>query len=92
MINAESLSELLQLRGDEEITPTQLSSSPVKPKTRITLIQVANDELENWSIIVYGVPQSKVEVAADPVRHDIESPESYFKCVLAKDESKVTRS
>ncbi len=37
--------------------------------------------------MVYGVPQSKAEVAVDRVRHDTESLESYFKCALAKDES-----
>ncbi len=36
---------------------------------------------------IYGVPQSKAEVAADRVRYDIKSLESYFKCALAKDES-----
>ncbi len=37
--------------------------------------------------MVYGVPQSKAEVAADRVRRDVESLESYFKCAFAKDES-----
>ncbi len=72
----DSLSELLQLPVDEEVIPTQLSSSPVKPKRRATPIQAAHNELEKRSIIVYGVPQSKVEVAADRVRHDIKSLES----------------
>ncbi len=34
--NAESLSELLQLSVNEEMIPTQPSSSPVKPKRRAT--------------------------------------------------------
>ncbi len=84
-------SELLQLLVDNEMMPTQLSSSPVKPKTRTTSIQAADNELEKRLIIVYGVPQStsvnKVEVAADGTRHDIESLEPYFRYVLAKDES-----
>ncbi len=50
-------------------------------------IQAAHSELEKRSIIVYGVPQSKTEVAADRVRHDIKSLESYLKCALAKDKS-----
>ncbi len=56
--NAESFSELLQLPVDEEMIPTQVSSSPVKPKRRATPIQAAHNELEKLSIIVYGVPQS----------------------------------
>ncbi len=79
--NAESFSELLQLPVHDEMMPTQLSSSPVKPKTWTTLIQAADNELEKRSTIVYGVPQStsvnKVEVAADRIRHDIESLEPY---------------
>ncbi len=72
---------------DDEVIPTQLSYSPVKPKRRATPIQAAHNELEKRSIVVYGVPQSKAEVAADRVRHDIKSLESYSKCALAKDES-----
>ncbi len=75
VINAESLSELLQLPVDEEVIPTQLSSSPVKPKRRTTPIQAADNELEKRSIMVYGV------------RHGIRLLELYFKCPLAKDES-----
>ncbi len=78
--NAESFSELLQLPVDEEMIPTLLSYSPVKPKRRATPIQAAHNELEKLSIMVYGISQSKGEVAADEVRHDIESLESYFKC------------
>ncbi len=37
--------------------------------------------------MVYGVTQSKAEVAADRARHDIESLESYFKRALAEGES-----
>ncbi len=51
--NAKSVSELLRLPVHEEMMPTQLSSSPVKPKTRTRLIQAANNELEKRSIIVY---------------------------------------
>ncbi len=50
-------------------------------------IQAAHNEIEKRSLIIYGVPQSKAEVAADRVRHDMKSLESYFKCALAKDES-----
>ncbi len=62
MINAESFCELLQLPVDKEMKPTQLSSSPVKPKRRATPIQAADNGLEKWSIMVYGVPQSIFEV------------------------------
>ncbi len=79
MADVDSFSELLQLPVNEDVTPTQLSSSPVKPKRRATPIQAAHNELEKRSIIVYGVPQSKAEVAADRVRHDMKSLESYFK-------------
>ncbi len=85
--DVKSFSELLQLPVDEKVIPTQLSFSPVKPKRKATPIQAAHNELEMRSIIVYGVPQSKAEVAADRVRHDIKSLESYFKCDLAKAES-----
>ncbi len=37
--------------------------------------------------MVYGVPQSKAEVAADRARHDIESLESYSERALAEGES-----
>ncbi len=37
--------------------------------------------------MVYGVPQSKAELAADRARHDIESLESYLKRALAEGES-----
>ncbi len=76
MTDVDSFSELLQLPVDEEVIPTQLSSSPVKPKRRATPIQAAHNELEKRSLIVYGVRQSKAEVAADRVRHDIKSLES----------------
>ncbi len=69
--DVDSLSELLQLPVDEEMLPTQLSSSLVKPKTRATPIQVAHNELEKRSIMVYSVPQSNAEVAADRARHYI---------------------
>ncbi len=64
MTDVDSFSELLQLPVDEEIIPTHISSSPVKPKRRATSIQAARNELEKRSIIVYGEPQSKAEVAA----------------------------
>ncbi len=64
MTDVDSFSELLQLRVVGEMIPTQLSSSPVKPKRRATPIQAAHNELEKRSIIVYGEPQSKAEVAA----------------------------
>ncbi len=60
--DVDSFSKLLPV--DEEVIPTQLSSSPVKPKRRATPIQAAHNELEKRSIIVYGEPQSKAEVAA----------------------------
>ncbi len=50
--NAESFSKLLLLPVHEEIMPTQLSFSPVKHKTRTTLIQAADNELEKRSFIV----------------------------------------
>ncbi len=53
VINAKSFSELHQLPVDKEMMPMQLSSSPVKPKTRSTLIQVKDNELEKRSIMVY---------------------------------------
>ncbi len=61
--------------------------SPVKPTRRITTIQAAHNELEKRSIIIYGVSQSKAEVAADRARHYIKSLASYFKFALAKDVS-----
>ncbi len=67
--------------NDESFSELQL------PVLFSTLIQATDNELEKRSIFVYGVPQSKAEVAADRVRHAIESPESYFKCPLAKEES-----
>ncbi len=45
--DVDSFSELLQLPVDEEMVPTQLSSSLVKPKRRATPIQVAHNELES---------------------------------------------
>ncbi len=75
MSDVDSFSELLQLPVDEEVIPTQLSSSLVKPKRRATPTQTAHSELEKRSIIVYGVPQSKAELAADRVRLDIKSLE-----------------
>ncbi len=74
--------------ADEEMMATQLSSSPVQSKkTRTTLIQAADNELEKRSIIFNGAPQPKAEVAADRVIHDKESLESYFTCEPAKAES-----
>ncbi len=46
VINGDSFSELLHLPVHEEMMPTQLSSSPVKPKTRTRLIHAADNELE----------------------------------------------
>ncbi len=43
--NVDSFSELIQLPVDEDVIPTQLSSSPVKPKRRATPIQAAHNEL-----------------------------------------------
>ncbi len=43
---------------NEQIAPTHLSSAPVKPKTRTTPIQAAENELEKRSIMIYGVRQS----------------------------------
>ncbi len=75
------------MHADEEMTLTKLTSSPLKLSKTATRIQAAHNELEKRSIIVYGVSQSKAEVAADRVQHDIELLELYFKRVLAKDES-----
>ncbi len=58
-----------------------------KPKRKVTSIQAADNKLEKRSKMVYGVLESKAEVAADRVRHDIEWPESYFKWAPAKGES-----
>ncbi len=44
--DVDSFIELLQLPGDEEVIPTQPSSSPVKLKRRATPIQAAHNELE----------------------------------------------
>ncbi len=71
------------------MTSTQFSSSPVKTNKTTSPIPVADNELEKWSIIIYGLPQSKAEVAAVCVRHDIASLESYFKCALATNESQT---
>ncbi len=60
--DVDSFGELLQLPVDEEILPTQLLSSPVKPKRRATPIQAAHSALEKRSIMVYDVPQSKAKV------------------------------
>ncbi len=43
--DVDSFSELLQLPFDEEMVPTQLSSSLIKPKRIATPIQVAHNEL-----------------------------------------------
>ncbi len=56
--DVDSFRELLQLPVDEEVIPTHISCSPVKPKIRATPFQAAHNELEKRSIIVYGVPQS----------------------------------
>ncbi len=85
--NVDRFIKLLQLSVNEEIMSRQLSSLPVKPNKRTTPSQTADNELEKWSIIVYGVSQSKTEVAAHGVRHDKVSLDSYFKSALAKDES-----
>ncbi len=55
-INVESFSEPLLLPVDEEMTPTQLSFSPVIPNKITKPIQAANNELEKRSIIFYCVP------------------------------------
>ncbi len=64
MTDVDSFSELLKSPVVEEMIPTQLSSSAVKPKRRATPIQAAHNKLEKLAIIVYGEPQSKAEVAA----------------------------
>ncbi len=43
--DVDSFSELLHLPADEEVIPTQLSPSAVKPKRRATPIQDAHSEL-----------------------------------------------
>ncbi len=62
--DVDNLSEPHQLPVDEEMIPTHVSSSSVKPKKRATPIQAAHNELEKRSIIVYGEPKSKAEVTA----------------------------
>ncbi len=55
-INVASFCELFQLPVDEELTPTQLSSSLLKPKTKTTPIQGADNELEKRSIVALVMP------------------------------------
>ncbi len=59
--------------------PTQLSSSPVKPKRRATPIQAAHNTLEKRSIMVYGVPQSGAKVPLKTIINHNQS-ERKLKC------------
>ncbi len=55
------------------MAPKQRLSSPINPNRRTMPIQADDNEAEKRSSIVNGVPQSKVKLATDRVRHDIAS-------------------
>ncbi len=67
--------------------PAQHSSSHVQLDRLMIPVQAVDNALEKSATIVYGVPQSKAEFLPDRFRHDMASLDSYFKCILAKDES-----
>ncbi len=75
--------KLIQLSVDEAMPSMQRSSSPIKSERRINPSQTTGTELKKRLIIVYGVLQSKTKSAADSVRLDQATLDSYFECVPA---------